>query len=165
MAAETISFRLTTLALAKGLVAIRNLEPNYQPKSIHKMVQLVYYDYCSKMSIGHSSEIPIEIFNEIDRLLPGNRKKSSIGGDEEILNKLGMLKETSQLAPTQDVKPAPTLDNPRPAVWINKSADNDNELVDIDNDLNTLCDDVESDSESTSVKDFSFLKDLGGNNE
>ena len=151
MASETISFRLSTVALAKGLVAIRRLDPEYRPVSIHRMVQLVYYDYCAKMSIGHSDEIPPEIFREIDGLLHGNKKRVIVQGDRNILEKLDVLMETAPITQSSPVEQSAPVEK----------RINVEQRIDVESIPAGLIDDVVTESEKNVVQDFSFLSKLG----
>jgi len=148
MKGQIISFRLSMPALANGLVAIRRLEPNYQPTSIHKMVQLIYYDYCSKMSMGHTDAIPEDIMTEILMLIPGRKRKVSPGGDKEILAKLDGL--SSPAAPA-----APEL---YPSDSVRRSTNGSNRS-------SGLTEDIVTESQNSTVQDFSFLKTLGTDEE
>ena len=147
MKGQNISFRLSMSALAQGLIAIRRLEPNYQPASIHRMVQLVYYDYCSKMSIGHTEEIPPEIMAEIMILAPG-KKRIPAGKDKNILAKLNGLSSPA-------AQPAPEL---YPSDSVRRSTNGSNRS-------SGLTEDIVTDSQNSTVQDFSFLKTLGNDEE
>jgi len=140
MKGKNISFRLSMPALAKGLLAIRLLEPTYKPASIHKMVQLIYYDYCSKMAMGHTDEIPPEITAEIMMLI-GIKKKVSPEKDKEILERLNELSR-------QPMQPDPELYPSKVAM-----------------ENNSLTNDIVTESKSSTVEDFSFLAELVGEEE
>ena len=154
MNGQIISFRLTTKALANGLLAIRRLEPNYQPASIHKMVQLVYYDYCSKMAMGHTDEIPEEIMTEIMMLIPGRRRRIPVKGDKEILAKLNGLCGSAAPVATELYPSKPSPDTKEFIKATNGS-----------NRSSGLTEDIATESESNTVTDFSFLKTLAGEEE
>ena len=148
MKGQIISFRLSMPALANGLVAIRRLEPNYQPTSIHKMVQLIYYDYCSKMSMGHTDAIPEDIMTEILMLIPGEKKRTSTGKDKDILTKLNGL--CGQAAPAvTELYPSDSVRRP----------------TNVSNRSSGLTEDIVTESQNSTVQDFSFLKTLGDDEE
>ena len=148
MKGQIISFRLSMPALANGLVAIRRLEPNYQPTSIHKMVQLIYYDYCSKMSMGHTDEIPEDIMTEILMLIPGEKKRTSTGKDKDILAKLNELCGQA----------APAVTELHPSDSVRRSTN-------VSNHSSGLTEDIVTESQNSTVQDFSFLKTLGNDEE
>ena len=148
MKGQIISFRLSMPALANGLVAIRRFEPNYQPTSIHKMVQLIYYDYCSKMSMGHTDAIPEDIMTEILMLIPGEKKRIPAEKDKNILAKLDGLN-------LQSAQPTSGLSPTAPA----------NEPTNVSNRSSGLTEDIVTESQNSTVQDFSFLKTLGDDEE
>ena len=70
----TITFRLTSYQIARGLQIIRQFEPNYVPSTPNKIVKLLYLDYLAKMNINRSDEVPLNILNEVNLMLNKNKK-------------------------------------------------------------------------------------------
>lgn len=94
MSKPTITFRLSTYQLARGLQVIRSLEPNFQLTSLSQLVKIIYTDYLAKMTLGQSDLIDQSIMDEITDFITMPRRRefdlAAIADSEElsILNKL-----------------------------------------------------------------------------
>jgi len=160
MRSPTISFRLSNHQLARGLACILRLEPKYRASSIHAMVKMVFIDYCAKMDMGYSSEIAPNVWHELEKILPGCRKKPA-GSDKKVLmrlDKLAMLNgnipmsapfDTKVELPTNEYQPT-NVSRPKPVSNARPSG---------------LTEDIATESESSTITDFSFLKTLAGEEE
>jgi hypothetical protein len=69
MSNPTISFRISTYQLARGLQIIHRLEPNYQLTSISQIVRTIYLDYLAKMSLNKSDTVLQQYLEDINNLL------------------------------------------------------------------------------------------------
>ena len=76
MSNPTISFRLSTYQLARGLQIIRKYEPDYQPTNISKIVKLIYLDYLAKMTMYKPDKDPQYYIDEIESIIYKTRKST-----------------------------------------------------------------------------------------
>ncbi len=112
----TITFRLTSYQIARGLQIIRQFEPNYVPSTTNKIVKLLYLDYLAKMNINRSDDVPLNILNEVNLMLNQNKKSESNQFDISSLPKPKRfsppndLPQPNSLEPSK-VQPFPILSN------------------------------------------------------
>jgi len=145
MKSPIITFRLSTYHLARGLLAVKRLDHTYQPSSIHQLVKLIYHDYCAKMAIAKSDDIPPYIWSDLQKIMPSAIGKPTVGSDKSIIGKLSILDEMHQINnPTKDVPFHQAL----------KPQAKDKHVK------NPLFEDIESDSIKDNVTDFSIPPEL-----
>jgi len=144
MKSQPVKFYLSTYHLARGLTAVRQFDPTYQPSSIHQLVKLIFFDYCAKTSIARSEDIPHNNWQDILALLPGTKGKPRKMASDNIMFTLSQL----DAAPKVD---KPTKVDIPPFREPAKSKQSN---------LNPLFNDVESASIKNNVTDFSLPKEL-----
>ena len=106
----TITFRLTTYQIARGLQIIRQFEPNYVPSTPNKIVKLLYLDYLAKMNINRSDEVPLNILNEVNLMLNKNKKSEPNQFDISSLPQPKRFSPPNNLEPSK-VQTFPILSN------------------------------------------------------
>ena len=96
----TITFRLTSYQIARGLQIIRQFEPNYVPSTPNKIVKLLYLDYLAKMNINRSDEVPLNILNEVNLMLNKNKKSEPNQFD------ISSLPQPKRFSPPNNMEPS-----------------------------------------------------------
>ena len=99
MSNPTISFRLSTYQIARGLQIIRNLEPNYHATSISNIIKSIYIDYLAKMSINKQDTVPQYLIDEVESIIYQPRTGNYSN------NSLSKLIETSIKNSVEDFSP------------------------------------------------------------
>ena len=102
----TITFRLTSYQIARGLQIIRQFEPNYVPSTPNKIVKLLYLDYLAKMNINRSDDVPLNILNEVNLMLNKNKKSEPNQFDISSLPQPKRFSPPQYLVPTKDLEPS-----------------------------------------------------------
>ena len=91
MSSPTVSFRITDNHLARGLRAIRTLEPNWCLTTTSELIRTIFNDYIAKSENQHatSRELSQELLQEISQSRAGKNKKSEVEIGNEPLPQLG----------------------------------------------------------------------------
>lgn len=134
MSNPQINFRISRYNIARGLGILKKLEPSYKFISVSQVVRDCFFDYLAKMSIATSDQITQEALEEI---ISSTRQP----------NKVMTLKEFVKQIPT----------NPNIDTLTENQITNQNSALNtiIKNLESSLIADLESDSEISSISDFS----------
>ncbi len=106
MSNPTVSFRISNFHLARGLRAIRILEPHWQATTPSDLIRTVFNDYIAKSENLHNSPLDVtpDLLNEIIQLRISRAKKPAL--DQTAMPALG------QSAMQPSAMQQPTLGQP-----------------------------------------------------
>ena len=103
MSNPTISFRLSTYQIARGLQIIRNLEPNYHATSISNIIKVLYLDYLAKMSINKQDTVPQHLIDEVESIIYQSRTANcSINSLSKLINEVSIKSSVEDFSPPKD---------------------------------------------------------------
>jgi len=96
MSNPTVSFRISDYHLARGLRAIRILEPNWRLTTTSELIRTIFNDYIAKAEFQNKTplNVPPELLQEIAFCRAGLSKNQDSQSD--ILPQLGQTKQQSQ---------------------------------------------------------------------
>lgn len=118
MPSPVIRVRLTQYQLARGLKTIRDLEPNFHLMSLNHLVQVIYNDYLTKMSLNTTDDLSQDIVDEIFAFLKKKpSKKITLNSIIEAEN-LNEQKESKEKLTYEKAEISTVSDFSPPSDWM-----------------------------------------------